>query len=171
MQEEKLPTPAKDTTKLLLVRDKQGKNTTLSSLYLVENGETTFLCYILEDVVRGEKIPKVTAIPTGTFPLRFRTEGGLHNKYKKLFPDFHIGMIEIFNLVTFLYVMFHIGNTKEDTEGCPLVGEKYRFVNGDYKVTKSTITYKKVYPKIANLMKMGKLKTITIVNSPTIVVF
>ena len=167
MQEEKLPTPAKDTPKLLLVRDKQGKSTTLSSLYLVENGTTTFLCYCLEDAVRSVKIPKETAIPIGTYPLRFRTEGRLHNIYKRKF-DFHRGMIEIANLPNFLYVMFHIGNTKENTEGCPLVGMKYKFVQGEYRVVESTKAYIQVYPKIANLIASHQEVLLQIVNSPTI---
>jgi hypothetical protein len=162
----------KNEVMLYLVREKQGNETTLSSLY-IENSITKgleFLCYCLEDKVRAVKIPKVTAIFTGTYPIRFRYVGRLHESYSKRF-DFHKGMLEICELLNFRFVMFHIGNDKEDTEGCPLVGDDYRLVQGDFVVLNSTVTYRQVYMRIANLLLQGKKVSVKIMNNPTIKIF
>jgi len=52
-----------------IIRDAQGKQSTLSQLYI--NG--IFQCYLLEDKIREVKIPSQTAIPTGVFELRLNT--------------------------------------------------------------------------------------------------
>jgi hypothetical protein len=59
-----------------IIRVAQGKNSTLSHLYLNE----VFQCYLLEDKIREVKILKETAIPTGTFKLRLNTTGGMNGK-------------------------------------------------------------------------------------------
>src|SRR5690606_2664467 len=66
-------------------RVRQGKNSTLSELYI--GGE--HICYVLEDSVREEKIPTKTAIPAGRYKLAFRQLGGMHGRYSKRFPRFH----------------------------------------------------------------------------------
>ena len=61
-----------------IIRVAQGKNSTLSHLYL--NG--IFQCYLLEDKIREVKIPKQTAIPTGIYKLIVNTWGGMNVKYQ-----------------------------------------------------------------------------------------
>jgi hypothetical protein len=155
-----------------LLRERQAINTTLSSLYFINHTTNTpeFLCYCLEDKVRATKIRKETAIPTGIYPVRFRNVGGLHERYSKRF-SFHKGMLEICELPNFRFVMFHIGNDKEDTEGCPLIGNGYDIVNGEFVVRNSTVTYATVYNRIANLLLQGIQVNVEIINSPTIKVF
>lgn len=154
-----------------MVREKQGKNSTLSGLYLINpiSKATEFLCWCLEDKVRAVKIAKETAIFTGIFPIRLRTEGRIHASYKVKFP-FHKGMLQICNLLNFMYVMFHIGNDVEDTEGCPLMGDDYIMIGNEFEVVNSTKAYKEVYPVIANYLLEGWEVEVEVKNSPNIIV-
>ena len=82
-----------------------------------------FFCFGLEDEYREEKVPKETRIPAGTYPVRLRTEGGLHGRYRRRFSDIHQGMLHVQDVPGFEYILIHVGNTDEDTAGCLLVGE------------------------------------------------
>lgn len=134
-----------------IVRVAEGKNSTLSHLYI----DGIFQCFLLEDKIRTVKILKETAIPTGTFDLQRNTWGGMNEKYQQKFPQMHRGMIEISRLPTFHSVYIHIGNTIADTAGCPLVGFAYIVKDGNYQVTQSTDAYKLVYPKLLKVVDSG----------------
>src|SRR3990167_10097103 len=70
----------------------------------------TFHCWTLEDAIRSVKIKKETAIPSGVYEIALEVS-----------PKF--GLIPtIKDVKNFDYIRVHGGNTKEDTEGCPLVG-------------------------------------------------
>lgn len=127
-----------------IIRVAQGKNSTLSHLYLND----IFQCYLLEDRIREVKIPKQTAIPTGVYTLNINTWGGMNVKYQNLFETQHKGMIEIVGLPQFDYVYIHVGNTINQTAGCPLCGFGFDFINNDYLVTQSRAAYQIVYPKL-----------------------
>lgn len=143
-----------------IIRVAQGKNSTLSQLYI--NG--IFQCYLLEDKIRAVKVPTATAIPTGTFQLKVNTWGGKNVDYKRAFGKLHEGMIEIFGLPNFSFVYIHVGNTIKDTAGCPLCGFGFQFTDGEYIVTQSTAAYKMVYPKLLHLAKESVNK-VTIENN------
>lgn len=109
-----------------------------------------FQCFTLEDEYRVRKIQKETRIPAGNYKLGLRTEGPLHQKYLRRFPEMHQGMIHILDVPNFKYIYIHTGNDDEDTEGCVLVGDS---VKGGY-VSNSVITYRKIYPPIVeNILK------------------
>ena len=38
------------------------------------------------------------------------------------------------------HILFHIGNTEKETQGCILVGQTYGFINDDIAVLNSTVT-------------------------------
>lgn len=112
-----------------------GKLTVLNEL-----NKIIFECDTLED--------KIDKIPAGEYKVGFRKEGGFHTRYSDKF-EFHVGMLEIKDVPGRKYILFHIGNRKEDTEGCVLVGKNYcpGWVNS------STETYKKFYPIIAKALR------------------
>jgi len=132
-----------------IIRVAQGKNSTLSHLYI--NG--IFQCYLLEDKIRETKIASETAIPKGIFSLKLNTKGAKNNDYKKAFGNLHEGMIEITGLPNYSFVYIHVGNTIKDTAGCPLCGFGFQFLDGNYQVAQSIAAYKMIYPKLVTLAK------------------
>jgi hypothetical protein len=139
-----------------IIRVAQGKNSTLSQLYI--NG--IFQCYLLEDKIREVKLPSETAIPTGSFQLKVNTYGGKNVNYKNAFGKLHEGMIEITGLPNFNFVYIHTGNTIKETAGCPLCGFGFQFVDGNYQVVQSIAAYKMIYPKLLALAKVPGNKII-----------
>lgn len=132
-----------------IIRVAQGKASTLSHLYIND----IFQCYLLEDKIREVKIDRQTAIPTGKFKLILNTYGLMNIAYEKNYGKMHQGMIEIANISNFKSVYIHIGNTIEDTAGCPLCGFGFQLVNGDYQITQSKDAYRMIYHKLIELIK------------------
>ena len=83
-----------------IIRIAQGKNSTLSQLYIND----IFQCYLLEDKIREEKVPTQTAIPSGVFNLKLNTNGAKNVNYKKALGKVHEGMIEINGIPNFNFV-------------------------------------------------------------------
>lgn len=138
--------------KIEVQRIKQGKNSTLSEIYI--DGE--FFGYGLEDSVREVKIKRATAIPQGVYKLGLNTYGAMNAKYKRKFPEIHQGMIEIKDIPNFNYVYIHIGNYYSDTSGCLLVGEYFKLYDGDYAVYDSTKAYARLYEKLVEAVAKGE---------------
>ncbi|QQD15436.1 DUF5675 family protein [Sphingobacterium sp. UDSM-2020] len=133
---------------VLVKRIRQGKQSTLSHLYI--DGE--FVCYVLEDAIRDVKIKGETAIPSGKYSMILNTYGAMNARYKRRFPDFHQGMIEIKEISNYSYVYIHIGNNIGDTSGCILVGNSWELVEGDYELRKSRKAYVSLYKRLIGKM-------------------
>lgn len=133
---------------VLMQRIRQGKQSTLSHLYI--DGE--FICYALEDAIRDVKIKGETAIPAGNYSLVLNTYGAMNARYKRRFPDFHQGMIEIKEIPNYSYVYIHIGNNIGDTSGCILVGTSRELIEGDYELRKSKKAYVSLYKRLIGKM-------------------
>ena len=146
--------------KTKIVRVAQGKESTLSHLYI----DGIFQCFLLEDKIRQVKIKSKTAIPEGKFQLKVNTTGGMNRTYSQKYGEMHKGMIEIDGLPTFDLVYIHTGNTIKDTAGCPLCGFGFQFADGDFQVSQSVAAYKMIYPKLVSLAKLENNK-ITIENN------
>jgi len=127
--------------KIEVKRIKRGKNSTLSELYI----DGDFYCYGLENKVRVVKIKGRTAVPKGNYRLQLNTYGSMNVKYRKKFPDWHRGMLEIIDIPNYNYVYIHIGNYHSDTKGCLLVGEYYKSYDDDFAVFDSTKAYQRLY--------------------------
>lgn len=118
-----------------------------------------FECYGLEDEFRNLKVYGETRVPDGKYPVRFRKEGGFHNRYLKKFgKQWHKGMLEICSVPNFKYVLIHIGNDDEDTDACYLVGDTQS--RGENWIGSSTTAYKRMYPKVRNALLKGEEVTI-----------
>lgn len=96
--------------KYRLVREELAPTYTKGTLY----DEIGILCFTLEDAVRPEKIPGITAIPFGTYKV-----------VTTYSPRFKTNLPLLFDVPDFEGVRIHAGNRPEDTEGCILVGLGY----------------------------------------------
>ena len=144
--------------RLLVDRFGFGFDSTLSSLWNVTDGRANriALAFTLEDERRGTKVPGETCIPAGTYQLGLREFGGFHERYKKRFPDFHLGMIEVLNVPGFTDILFHCGNDDDDTAGCLLIGSyPVATPDGEFEISASVRRYKMVYPPIAKAIAAG----------------
>ena len=75
-----------------------------------------FVCNTLEPKLRKEKIKGCTAIPEGTYKVKYQYS-----------PKFGKDMPFLQGVPNFTGVMLHIGNSLKDTEGCILVGQSKTF--------------------------------------------
>lgn len=103
----------------------------------------------LEDPKHEHKVWGETRIPAGFYRLSLRRVGGMHDRYKRRFPDMHQGMIWIREVPFFEWVYIHVGNTPRDTEGCILVGME----RGENCVVRSKEAYCAIYPPIAEAIR------------------
>src|SRR5690606_26932321 len=134
-----------------IIRVAQGKNSTLSHLYI----GGLFRCYLLEDSVRAEKIQGLTCIPEGEYRLRLNSWAGMNARYAPKYPRLHRGMIEITGIPDYCFVFIHIGNYHTQTAGCPLTGSYWQRLDGDYQVMHSAAAYRYVYPLLVEEIKKG----------------
>ena len=129
-----------------------------------------WICATLEDAWHMVKLPGITRIPAGTYPLKFRTDGGFHSRYLERFgPEFHKGMLWIQDVPDFEFVLIHCGNDVDDTKGCVLVGSEVipPANDGDaYKVSASEKAYRELYPMVANAMRSGEKAWLQIIDPP-----
>ena len=139
---------------LELVRYGYGADSTLGRLAVDE----CFECFTLEDQRQpGEKVKGETCIPPGRYEILLRMAGGLHERYKARFPEIHRGMLWLQDVPNFLWVYIHIGNSDDDTEGCPLVGTvPVCLPDGEFKVLRSTDAYLALYEKILDRLLVGE---------------
>lgn len=101
-------------------------------------------CFTIEDEKRTEKISGETRIPAGDYDLRYREQlTGLTKKYRSKF-DWFEWHIEICDIPGFSNVYIHIGNTDEDTDGCPLLGYTCDMTKPNF-IGRSTDAYKDFY--------------------------
>lgn len=131
--------------KLLLERSWCGPKCTIGQLSVDGVAE----CFTLEDVVRphGEKVPRETAIPSGTYPVTITPS-------KRFGRD--LPLVE--NVPNFEGVRIHQGNTAEDTEGCILVGR----TKGPTWVGESKAAFAALYEKISEAIAAGDKVTLEI---------
>ena len=114
---------------------------------------TVYFCDTLEDTDRGLttemtpieiskiKVPKQTAIPTGTYRIDMQTISR-NLGTRKFYQDVCGGHVPRLEYVPgFTGVLIHCGNTSKDTEGCILVGEN----KAVGKVLNSRETFRRLY--------------------------
>lgn len=124
------------------------KEATIGSVYV----DGRFECFSLEDQFNAVKVAGETRIPAGTYRLKLRTFGRLHDKYREKFVE-HRGMVELESVPGFTDVLLHIGNTERDSSGCLLVGDG-AMASGE--LTASTQAYRRLYGQIAQAILSGE---------------
>lgn len=147
----------------LVVLRYSSQNDSTSGLLFEKNTKgMDFLCYTLEDEKREVKVLGETRIPSGSYEIKLRKEGGFNSRYEKRFPKIHKGMLHVVDVSGFKWVLIHCGNTDEHTAGCLLVGDtqENNVVKTNGWVGKSSNAYKRVYPYIANAIDNGDEVTI-----------
>lgn len=138
-------------------------------LFNVTNDKREFLCYTLEDEYREEKVMHETRIPAGTYEIKLRTWGRIHENYTKRFADIHKGTLWLQDVPNFKYILIHCGNDDDDTSGCLLVGDtQTENIKSDGFVGSSTNAYKRIYPPIAEAIENGECVEITYIDFDTI---
>jgi len=126
--------------KLLLLRDVFTEISTTSRLYI----DSEFECYVIEDKTRepGVKIPKLTAIPYGTYEIKLTYS-----------PRFGKNMLEVINVPDFTGVRLHKGNWSIETDGCLLPGTS----RSKDMVSGSKDAYDALFPKVCEALKTEKV--------------
>lgn len=156
-----------ETTEYLLLRFNSARDSTLGAIFKWHKMfGWAFQCFILEDEKRVNLVKGETRIPEGRYELKLRTLGELHKKYAQKFPAFHVGMIEVTNVPGRTAILFHTGNTDEDTAGCLLTGSGAEVLKDkNSKVSDSRIAYADLYPIIVKDIKSNPtFLTVTDVN-------
>ena len=151
---------------LIVLRFSSQSDSTNGLLFEKTDLGLNFLCYTLEDERRALKVKGETRVPSGTYKIELRTEGGFHEKYKKKYGGFHKGMLHVTNVPNFEYILIHTGNTDEHTAGCLLVGDSQEnnIIIKDGFIGKSVNAYKRIYPNISRAIERNEEVTIEYVD-------
>lgn len=151
--------------KLWLDRHYKGKDYTIGKLYI----DGVYFCDTLEDIDRGLnqkmplneikqiKIPDETAIPTGIYEITMKVQSPRFAK-KEQYAFCKGYLPRLLNVPGYEGVLLHIGNEKDHSSGCVLVGKN----SEKGKVLESTVTFKRLYKKLKEADDKGEKITIEI---------
>jgi hypothetical protein len=149
---------------LMLLRYSSQERDTLGMLFDV-TARIRFLCYVLEDEYRENKILGHTRIDAGRYEVVLKAWGPKHERYKAIFPHFHKGMLKIKNTPRHNEILIHIGNTSSDTSGCLLVGDTANNnITSPGFVGSSRKCYERIYKHIAFPLVEGQKCYINVVD-------
>ena len=144
--------------KLKIKRIFKGDKYTIGHLYI----NNIYFCDTLEDKVRNlPKEPKVygeTAIPAGIYEIDMNT---ISPKFRSRSWAKKWGGIvpRLKNVPYFEGVLIHVGNNKDDTDGCIIVGDN-QIVGG---LVNSTIQFNRLMLRLIDAKKRGESITIEII--------
>ncbi len=147
--------------KLYLDRIHSTDDSTLGRLWI--DGQST--CWTMEDEFRARKVRGETRIPAGIYEIKLRSEGGMIQKYKARYGDWHTGMLHLQNVPGFQYIYIHTGNSDDHSEGCILVGLGCNSPSGgEPTVQASRIAYEPIARAVHEAIGRGERVTIEIVD-------
>lgn len=147
--------------KLHLERIHSTDDTTLGRLWI--DGQST--CFTLEDEFRVRKVRGETRIPAGTYEIKLRSEGGMIQKYRTRYGDWHTGMLHLQDVPGFEWIYIHTGNTDDHSEGCILVGQGCQVPNGgEPTIQSSRSAYEPIARAVHEAIGRGETVTIQIVD-------
>ena len=128
--------------------------------------EGTFLCFVLEDGYRAQKVAGETRIPAGEYRLVQRTHGGFYERHRSRWG--HAFVPELLGVPGFSDILIHSGNNVSDTRGCLLVGfgADYKFRTDDpvFEISagQSTAAYLALYDVLNAEFRKGGSVQITV---------
>jgi len=123
---------------LVLKRLEFSDRSTIGELWI----DSSFQCYTLEDTVRKIKIPKETAIPSGSYEVVITYS----HRFLRRLPL-------LLDVPGFTHIRIHPGNKPDNTEGCILPG----LVKGHNFVGQSIPAFDKLFSKIEKLLETQKV--------------
>ena len=159
--------------KLRLRRTAKKEKYTIGHLYMWDGaeGKWVLLCDTIEDKDRGLdqsmteanikkiKVPKMTAIPTGTYQIVMNVVSGTFVK-KEAYKSFCGGRVPRLKYVKgFSGILIHSGTDQDSSAGCIIVGENK--VVG--KVINSWETFKRIYKLLKRAYDRNEPITLEIV--------
>ncbi len=130
---------------LELKRYKLTNESTIGRLYV----DGIFQCYTLEDRYRPGQ-PKVageTCIPCGTYEIVINESP----RFSKI-AGHPVFMPRLLDVLGFLGILIHVGNRKEDTDGCILVGNTV----GTDVIGESKLAYAALFSKLQDALGRGE---------------
>jgi len=136
-----------EKTKITVKRLWIDQGITLSKIYV----DGKYICLGLEDPLRTSKVHGETGIPAGVYNIGLRYS-------PKFSPKYGHEMLWVQNVPGFEFILIHPGNTKEDTEGCLLVGSTLGVLKDKIAVLASTTAYNTLYKLVLPAAKAGKLQ-------------
>lgn len=132
--------------KLICRKIDETRNSTVSTLHL----ESEYICTIIEDGLRLDKVAGDTRISAGIYPFVKRTYGDFYERYKRAYG--HDCVFEIIQVPNFVGIIPHIGNFIADTRGCPLLNVGFCTIEGNYRGMTSRDAYLKFYERVRPLV-------------------
>jgi hypothetical protein len=124
----------------------------------------------VEDEYRAKKVHGETRIPNGIYPITFEhspkfsdsyfmdVDGNLSRTKTERFNQPHL-LLTVLGVQGFSRILWHWGNSDEDTEGCYVVGSYFGKINTKKGVKEGVLesrpNYVKLYPKIYQLWKQN----------------
>lgn len=155
-------------SQITVLRYPSEKDWTLSEFYILGQ----LFGFGVEDEHKDVKVHGETRIPNGTYELELTNSPKFSSSYytSKRVPEISRVKTEEFtephklitlkNVPNFSRVLWHWGNTDDDTEGCYIVGSTIGLIKGQAAVLGSRKKYEQVYPVISSLIKSNETKGI-----------
>jgi hypothetical protein len=139
--------------KLTLHRFNCGQRATLGELFV----DKEFTCFTIEDQDRqletgGEKIPRETCIPRGSYPVVVTWS----NRFKRELPL-------VKDVPGFDGIRIHPGNTHDDTEGCILVGSSWFNTADGPAVNNSRATFGTLFERLEAAYARGEAISLEVI--------
>jgi hypothetical protein len=144
------------------------KDWTLSEFFILG----AFYGYGIEDELRTQKVHGETRIPNGVYELalthspRFSKDYFVSNRIPEIsrvqnaeFQTPH-KLITVLNVPNFSRILWHWGNTDDDTDGCYIVGSTIGDIKGQKAVLSSRKKYEQIYPVISSIIRSNASKGI-----------
>jgi len=153
---------------LTVLRYPSEKDWTLSEFYIMGQ----IFGYGIEDEHRDVKVHGETRIANGTYELCLTHSpkfsdgyyvssktGAISKVQTAEYSEKH-KLITLKSVPNFSRVLWHWGNTDDDTDACYITGESIGILKGQKAVLGSRKKYEQVYPMIASLIRSNESKGI-----------